>query len=263
MRALLAFLLLVLAAANAAAESTAPRDSEYGGRPAPAPETAPPPPAIAGDPAKAVVLIFNHGTLRPQRRHVCNEGRDVPAVVRDLAQQHAWTIHYLCSAATDDGVAGSYTYKRADEILAAVAAYRQRGVPAARIFLLGHSAGGWSSLMAARKDHSGFNAIVAFAPAFAGPRYEEAQYPKWRRELAPQQTKYLREAKRIDALIFAYSDDDFDRPRELATLETVPGLRVLAFDACEAGHGTTYTECFRARAKAEIERYIQARLGAQ
>jgi pimeloyl-ACP methyl ester carboxylesterase len=226
MRALLAALILFLAAAGAAAQQ---------GPAPPAPlQDQPPPPreAAPADPAQAVVLIFNHGTYRPQRRHQCNEERDVPAVVRELAAANGWTLQYLCSAATDNGVDGSYTYKRAEEILAAVAAQRARGLPAQRIFLLGHSAGAWSSLMAARKDPSGFNAIVAFAPAFAGPRHEEAQYPKWRRELAPQQTAYLRQAKRIDALIFAYSDDDFDRPSELAPLESIPGVRVLAFDAC-------------------------------
>jgi pimeloyl-ACP methyl ester carboxylesterase len=220
------------------------------------PPRAPPP----GNPATAVVLIFNHGTYRPQRRHQCNERKDVPAVVRDVANANGWTVHYLCSVAIDDGVAGSYTYKRADEILAAVAAHRARGVPDSHIFVLGHSAGGWSSLMAARKDASGFNAVVAFAPSFAGPRYEESQYPKWRRELAPAQTAYVKQAKRIDALIFAYSDDDFDRPSELATLESVPGIRIVAFDACRRGHGTTYSECFREGARVEIENYIKTRL---
>jgi pimeloyl-ACP methyl ester carboxylesterase len=262
MRTALALFALLLAAAGAAAQQS----------PAPPPavedtdglqahgEQAPSPPQLPADPARAVVLIFNHGTYRPQRRHRCDEDGDVPAVVRGLAGAHAWTIHYLCSAATDDGDAGSYTYKRADEILAAVAAYRKRGVPARRIFLLGHSAGGWSSLMAARKDHSGFNAIVAFAPAFAGPRHEEAQYPKWRRELAPRQIAYLRQATRIEALIFAYSDDEFDRPADIAPLESVPGIRILAFDACQKGHGTTYSECFRTGARVEIEYYVKARL---
>src|SRR6185503_20428244 len=131
----LALALLLLAAAGAAAEQ--------GPAPPSPPERTEPrrePPAV--DPAKAVILIFNHGTYRPQRRHQCNEDKDVPAVVRDLADANGWTIHYLCSAATDEGVAGSYTYKRADEILAVVASYRGRGVSAQRIFLLGHSAGG-------------------------------------------------------------------------------------------------------------------------
>lgn len=218
---------------------------------------------LRGDPAVAVVLIVNHGTLRPQFRHVCDEGRDVPAVVRDIADAQQWTIYYLCSAATDGNEAGSYTYKRADEILAAVARYRARGVPAQRIFLVGHSAGGWASLMAARKDHSGFNAIVAFAPAFAGPRHEAAKYPWWRGRLAPEQIAYLREAPRIRALVFAYSDDEFDRPADLAPLAAIPELRILAFDACREGHGTTYGECFRTGARVEIEHYIKTRLAGR
>jgi pimeloyl-ACP methyl ester carboxylesterase len=257
MRALAALLALVLAAAGAAAQQGPAPPAPLQDKPAPPRETAP------ADPAQSVVLIFSHGTYRPQRRHQCNEERDVPAVLREMAAANGWIVHYLCSAATDDEVAGSYTYKRADEILAAVAAQRARGVPAPRIFLVGHSAGGWSSLMAARKDASGFNAIVAFAPAFAGPRHEEAQYPKWRRELAPQQTAYLRQAKRIDALIFAYSDDDFDRPSELAPLEAIPGVRIIAFDACQKGHSTTYSDCFREGARVEIEDYIKTRLKAQ
>jgi pimeloyl-ACP methyl ester carboxylesterase len=181
-------------------------------------------------------------------------------------------VQYLCSTATDDDVGGSYTYKRADEILAAVAAQRARGVPARRIFLLGHSAGGWSSLMAARKDPSGFNAVIAFAPAFAGVRNwsgsgahcesERGLCPQWRSELMPRQMKYIREAKRIDALIFAYSDDQFDRPAELAPLESIPGVRIIAFDACQDGHATTYSDCFREGARVEIEDYIKTRLKA-
>jgi len=265
MRVVFALLVLLLAAAAAVAQETpappaSPEDQDLGGV-QPFQDRGPPP--LPADPAQAVVLIFNHGTYRPQRRHICDQDRDVPAVVREIAEANAWTVHYLCSAATDDGVDGSYTYKRAEEILAAAAGYRRRGVPAQRIFLLGHSAGGWSSLMAARKDHSGFNAIVAFAPAFAGPRHEEVQYPKWRRELAPQQVAYLRQAPRIEALVFAYSDDDFDRPSDIAPLESVPGLRILAFDACRRGHGTTYTECFREGARVEIEHYIKSRLDAR
>lgn len=259
MRAAFALFACLLLAAGAAAEqgrpvAPQPRQDSEGAKPRRAP---------LAEPARAVILIFSHGTVRPQYRHRCNEASDVPQVLHDVAAANGWTVYYLCSTATDDGVAGSYTYKRADEILAAVAAQRARGVAARRIFLLGHSAGGWSSLMAARKDHSGFNAIIAFAPAFAGPRYEEAQYPKWRRELAPQQIAHLREAKRIDALIFAYSDDEFDRPSELAPLESVPGIRILAFDACNSGHSTVYSECFRAGARVEIEDYIKTRLAGR
>ncbi|MCW5771834.1 MAG: hypothetical protein KIT16_09385 [Rhodospirillaceae bacterium] len=214
------------------------------------------------DPARAVVLIFNHGTNRPQYRHVCNRANDVPPVVENIAAANKWVVFYLCSTAIDGGEAGSYTYKRADEILATVARFRAQGVPAKHIFLLGQSAGGWSSLMAARKDPSGFNAIVAFAPAFAGPRAEATRFPMWLGKLQPQQIAYLRQAKRIDALIFSYSDDSFNRPVDLKPLESIRGVEIVAFDACAHGHGTAYTECFRTGARVEIEDYIKRRLAA-
>jgi pimeloyl-ACP methyl ester carboxylesterase len=227
----------------------------------PLPEARPPVTRqLPAAPDKAVVVIFNHGTNRPQFRHVCNEGMDVPTVMRDLAAKHGWLVHYLCSLAIDGNEPASYTYKRADEILALVAAYRAKGVPASRIFLAGHSAGGWSSLMAARKDHSGFNAIIAFAPAFAGTRAEQARWPIWRGEYLPRQIAYLRQAPRINALILAYSDDEFERPQDLKPLETIRGINLIAFDACNAGHGTTYSECFRTGARIEIEDYVQRRL---
>jgi pimeloyl-ACP methyl ester carboxylesterase len=210
-----------------------------------------------------VVLIYNHGTDRPQERHSCDEAQDVPAVVRDISAANGWTVRYLCSQATDGGVAGSYTYKRADEILDTVRGLREQGVPARHIFLLGQSAGGWSSLMAARKDHSGFNAIVAFAPAFAGPRHEMTKYPWWRNELQPRQIGELAAAARIEALIFAYDDDTFDRPRELAPLALVRGVRIVAFNRCGEGHGTAHGQCFRQGARRLIEDYIRARLAGR
>ena len=260
MRFLAALLALIFAAAPLS------RGWAQDGR-APAPDARPlpnpGPPAtkpLPTTPENAVVMIFNHGTNRPQFRHVCNEGQDVPTVIYDLAAAHGWLVHYLCSLAIDGNEPASYPSKRADEILALVAAYRAKGVPASRIFLAGHSAGGWSSLMAARKDHSGFNAIIAFAPAFAGTRAEQVCWPIWRGEYLPRQIAYLRQAPRIDALILAYSDDEFERPVDLKPLETIRGINLIAFDACNAGHGTTYSECFRSGARIEIEDYVQRRL---
>ncbi|MEQ8699675.1 MAG: alpha/beta fold hydrolase [Bauldia litoralis] len=228
------------------------------------PDTTRPDTARTGDPRRMVVLIFNHGTRRPQRRHVCNRERDIPQVVIAVAQRTKWRVHYLCSTATDGSEQGSYTYKRAKEIERVVDAYRARGVPASRIFLLGHSAGAWSSLIAARQYGHKFNAVVAFAPAFAGPRYEVAQFPWWRNRIRPRQVTDILSAGRMRALVFAYPDDAFNRPRELAFLKQLTGVRLVTFDRCpERTHGTTYSGCFARMAAPEVERYIRARLAAK
>lgn len=213
---------------------------------------------------RTVVLIFNHGTNRPQFRHVCRRERDIPRIVSMVARNTRWRIHYLCSTATDGEQQGSYTYKRAKEIERVVDAYRARGVPASRIFLVGHSAGAWSSLIAARQFGHKFNAVIAFAPAFAGPRHEVAQFPWWRNQIRPRQVDDILRAGRMPALVFAYPDDAFNRPRELAFLSRLQGVRVVTFDRCpQRDHGTTYSECFARMAAPEVERYIRTRLAAK
>jgi pimeloyl-ACP methyl ester carboxylesterase len=215
-------------------------------------------------PKRTIILIFNHGTRRPQVRHVCRRGNDIPRVVKALATRPRWRVHYLCSRAIDGGDQGSYTYKRAREIERVVDAYRAKGVPAAHIFLVGHSAGGWSSLIAARRFGAKFNAVIAFAPAFAGPRHEARQYPWWRGKIRPRQVTDILQARRLRALVFAYPDDAFNRPRELAFLKRLPGVDLVTFDRCpERGHGTTYSDCFAREAAPRIERYIRARLAAR
>src|SRR5690606_41086873 len=62
--------------------------------------------------------------------------------------------------------------------------------------LAGHSAGGWSALMATLEYGDQFNGVIAFAPAFAGRRSEVLRYPRWRRKIRPQQIEHLLQAKR-------------------------------------------------------------------
>lgn len=217
-------------------------------------------PPVEGDPANAVILIFNHGTRRPQYPHECDRRQDVPDVVARLDRERDWQVVYLCSRATDGGQAGSYTFKRAQEIRRAVLHYRGQGVPRRRIFLLGHSAGGWSSLIAARQFNDEFNAVIAFAPAFAGPRHEESLYPWWRRRIRPQQVAFLTQARRIDALVFAYPNDQYNRPRDLRFLDRIPGVEMRTVTSCLGGHRTTYRDCFAEAALGRIRSFIQSRL---
>ena len=53
-----------------------------------------------------------------------------------------------------------------------------------------------------------------FAPAFAGPRHETKNIRGGERR-QDLRRKEITKAKFIDALVFAYEDDDFNRPEEL------------------------------------------------
>ena len=215
-------------------------------------------PAI-GDPQSAVVVIYSHGTTRPQRLENCDaQYNEPPSTLTDLTGgQSPLIVHFLCSLATDEGVAGSYIYKRADEIGDAVDAFAQAGVPAANIYLAGHSAGAWSSLMYMSEYAETVAGAVLFAPACCGPRHEIDDYPIWRTEIRPQQAWEIAGGDTLDALVFAYTDDAFNRPQELTFLtDAYPQTVTLVSQSCGAGHGTFRNDCNANATRSAIAAYL-------
>lgn len=219
-------------------------------------------------PGSAVVVIYNHGTERPQRREDCDAFHNsVPPSLRRLrmARLH---VYRLCSETLEDRArpTGNYIYQRVDEIAEAIARLNALGVAAERIFVAGHSAGGWSSLMAAIEHGDSFNGAIAFAPSFAGPRDETDVYPRWRREARPRQIAHMKTAERMEALVFAYGDDRFNRPQELRFLtETWPeSVRLVGYDCNGRGHLTHLRDCREAATRHMIATFIESELaGAQ
>lgn len=211
-----------------------------------------------------VVVIFNHGTKNSRIRHQCNEGRDIPPVLRRLAAAEDVTIHYLCSKATKYSRERSYTYDRANEIAHVIYAYRARGVPARNIFLMGQSAGAWSGLIAARRFGDRFNALIGFAPAFHGRRgyWKKRGYRTQNGRVPRMQAIQAREisAGRINALIYAFPGDSFNAPEQLAFLKTIPGVEFVVTGTCRAGHSTGYTRCFAEAEFNRIRNFIAQRL---
>ena len=86
------------------------------------------------------------------------------------------------------------------------------------LFLAGHSNGAWTALMMMKDVNTRFNGVIAFAPAFAGKRSEISFAPWWRNTTRPRQIKEMLTAPRMDALVFAYENDAFNRPQELQFL---------------------------------------------
>ena len=215
-------------------------------------------PAI-DDPQSAVVVIYSHGTTRPQRLENCGaQYNQPPSTLTDLTGgQSPLIVHFLCSRARDEGVAGSYIYKRADEIGDTVGAFAQAGVPAANIYLAGHSAGAWSSLMYMSEHAETVAGAVLFAPACCGPRHEIDDYPIWRTEIRPQQVSEIAGGDTLDALVFAYTDDAFNRPQELAFLTDAYSQTVtLVSQSCGAGHATFRQDCNANATRSAIADYL-------
>ncbi|WNJ98830.1 alpha/beta hydrolase [Thalassospiraceae bacterium LMO-JJ14] len=222
------------------------------------------PPIAVKNPASAVVIVYSHGTRRPQYKEDCSRwGNSVPDSVLSLEQNDGFHVFFLCSNATDNGIRGSYIYSRAREIDGILDQLIAAGVQPRNIFLAGHSAGAWSSLMAARNSERKYNAAILFAPACCGPRYEETIYPEWRGMVRPTQVREISSAQRLNALVYGYPDDDFNRPQELRFLtEAYPETVTLMDYSCGSGHMTHLRDCRAGETADQILSFIRARTAA-
>ena len=205
------------------------------------------------------IIIFSHGTTRPQKKEKCTKSYNkIPKSLRILTTLDNTYFYYLCSKAVDGGKIGSYIYKRKKEINDVLNQLISLGVKPENVFLAGHSAGGWTSLMMMDEVEKKFNSAIVFAPAFAGPRSEIDKYPKWRKEERPKQVKKMTETKIIKALIFAYEDDRFNRPKELMFLkEKYPNSVEIVSYNCGNGHSTGYNDCRISDTKKIIKNYLE------
>jgi pimeloyl-ACP methyl ester carboxylesterase len=219
-------------------------------------------PAIQiSDPESISVIVYTHGNNSPRQRADCGKlSSQIPQSLRAL-QGDQILIYFYCSTAVDSSLdqrtAGNWIFRRAKELAAIVDELRAAGVPAQSIYLAGHSAGGWSALMAAREFGDQFNGVIAYAPAFAGPKSEEQRYPMWRREIRPRQIKHMLQAEQIRALVFAYEDDPLETPQDLSFLtDAYPDSLELIGYHCGAGHFTHIRDCKQEQATEAILRFI-------
>ena len=134
------------------------------------------------------------------------------------------------------------------------------GVKPRNIFVAGHSAGGWTALMAMSDAGTRFNAAIVFAPACCGPRKEESRYPIWRQKIRPFQISRITATPHLRVLVFAYNDDPFNRPQDLGflTAHDAAGATLIGYD-CGHGHATHRFDCRLADTKTMISTYIAAR----
>ena len=206
------------------------------------------------------IIIWMHGTKRPA---VISNDKCVddlpPQSLMLAANKLNMSVYYLCSIATDGLEKGSFIYKRVSELEKLLNHLNEVGIHNENIFLAGFSAGGWTALMAARALPNRFNRGVLFAPAFAGPRYEINIFPIWRKVLRPKQINEILEAERLDFLIFAYSDDPFNRPKDLNVFVKSNNLypKIIGY-SCKKGHLTYRQDCKSKETYEEILNFFQA-----
>ena len=207
-------------------------------------------------------VIYLPGTSTPRRRINCDDwSTQVPESLLVLANDPNTYVYYLCSNAKDIIRAGSYLDQRLDELIAVLRALNDLGVAPANIFLAGHSAGAWVTLLAAKDYSHYFNATIAYAPACCGVREESEIFPVWRARVRPASVEKMLQAETIRALVFAYGDDPFNRPQDLQFLtDRYPKSTLMHAYNCGGAHNTHVDDCRIADTQARISEYVRLRL---
>jgi len=201
------------------------------------------------DPTKARIIVYNHGQQSSSQIPDCHRrGNDVPESIIRLENDYI-KVFYLCSRShfRENGTEGRYVYERVEEIKNLLNIFESIGVTRDRIVLTGQSAGGWSMLMSQALLGKDIPKVIAFAPAFAGPKHEKIQNPNWYNVARPRQIDKLNNGSPIRALIFAYVGDDYEEPDDLKflMLRADNNVKIVGYSCPENSnqHRNAFNDC--------------------
>ncbi len=235
------------------------------------------------NPGFKIVIIYNHGSTYEFRRDPCRpcNVQDIwgtPPVARNLSGEvidgKTILVYSLCTSIESGDYNGlSRTgelkvVKRSKEIRDKVNEFIDIGIPKHQIFLMGHSAGAWASLLMLRNNPRHVNSVIAFAPAFAGKYKKRNSGWEW---VYHQQKEVLASVQTLPALVYAFENDPYNRIDDLVFLDTIPGVVFKPYitsrhpgNTCNnlifSGHRTDFGICFSKSQKNVIMDYIESRL---
>jgi pimeloyl-ACP methyl ester carboxylesterase len=233
------------------------------------------------NPKSKAVVLFLHGSLIEKLDDTCDPhgetpGFSVPTVVKELAGIQVAGLEVMVFAPCHGQATLLGEPLKIDQRVAAIEQtlheLASAGVDPSRIFLVGQSAGGWAALLHQKRYPGSVNGVVAFAPAFAGKK-------RWRPDIWQQrhdtQRAEIMSAKHIAALVFAFDNDAYNSPDDLAFLSQIKGTTLLRMPEksingieCEipmfaSSHGQAYRKCFGHTQSQVLLSFIRQHLPAE
>ncbi len=217
----------------------------------------------AAPPEKTILILFNHGTSRdndcrqwfrtwPYQTPLWAEKIHGRELATSDGTAYEVKVEFVCTnrspeRARSDREACDLSVCRRVQAISEVIEDRAKTYPRRQIFLAGHSAGAWSSLLIKRHTPSAVNGLILTAPAFGGKRNErtcvaktctEEERPALRRMLIrAHQDAHMAAAagnRSLNSLIATFPCDRFGWPSELS-VGPAQGSRVHVFPPFEAG----------------------------
>lgn len=236
--------------------------------------------SITNPKSKAVVLYL-HGSVVEKMDDRCDPsstelGESVPAVVRQLNGAEVLGLEVMVFApchgrATKLGEPLKID-QRVEAINETLKELNRAGVDSSQIFLIGQSAGGWAALLHQKRHPKSVNAIVAFAPAFAGKKQWRPEVWQQRHEL---QAAEILSANLISSLVFAFKNDDYNSLEDLNFLSRVKGTTLLKLPSdaiagvdCDiplfgSSHKNAFRKCFEQTQSDVLKKFLRDRLLAE
>ena len=97
------------------------------------------------------------------------------------------------------------------------------------IVLAGYSAGAWASLNIKSRFPEKIKGVIAFNPAFAGPKNEwQKKYPEWG-AFREHQVNILNQTDTLNAILFAHDKDIFEDIETLSFFKKFKGLEFIDY----------------------------------
>lgn len=236
--------------------------------------------SIANPKSKAVI-IYLHGSVVEKMDDRCDPnstelGESVPEVVQQLNGAEVLGLEVMVFAPCHGRATRLGEPLKIDQRVQAIdetlKELNRAGVDSSQIFLIGQSAGGWAALLHQKRHPKSVNAVIAFAPAFAGKK-------QWRPEVWQQrhesQAAEILSANLISSLVFAFKNDDYNSQEDLSFLSRVKGTTLLKLpDDAIAGvdcdiplfgssHKNAFRKCFDQTQSGVLKKFLQDRLLAE
>ena len=233
--------------------------------------------SIANPKAKAVILYL-HGSVVEKVDDRCDPnstvlGDTVPDVVQQLNGSKVLGLEVMVFAPCHGRATKLGEPLKIDQRVQAIdetlKELKRAGIDSSQIFLVGQSAGGWAALLHQKRHPNSVNAVVAFAPAFAGKKQMRPEVWQQRHE---SQAAEILSANLISSLVFAFKNDDYNSHEDLNFLSKVKGTTLLKLpgDAiagvdCDiplfgSSHRNVFRKCFDQTQSGVLKNFLQERL---
>ncbi len=233
--------------------------------------------SIANPKSKAVILYL-HGSVIEKMDDRCDPnsevlGESVPEVIQQLSGTKVLGLEVMVFAPCHGRATNLGEPLKIDQRVQAIdetlKELNRAGIEPSQIFLVGQSAGGWAALLHQKRHPQTVNAVVAFAPAFAGKKRMRPEVWQQRHE---QQAAEILSANLISSLVFAFKNDDYNSQDDLnflsqikgTTLLKLPGDAIAGVD-CDiplfgSSHRNVFRKCFDQTQSGVLKNFLQERL---